>query len=87
LRCRSFAFPNGNATRQLADIALEEGLESTVTTAPVWIRRRDGLSCLPRLYFKERIEPPQIRLKMLAARTGWLLANPNGEGRRYLFRP
>lgn len=87
LTCRSFAFPNGNATRALVEIALQAGFESTVTTAPVWIRRRDTLSCLPRLYLKERANTLHIHTKALAARTGFALSNPSGEGRRYLFTP
>jgi peptidoglycan/xylan/chitin deacetylase (PgdA/CDA1 family) len=85
LRCRSFAFPNGNATRPLVEMALAAGLESTVTTAPVWIRKRDDLGCLPRLYFKERAGPLHMHIKMVAAHTGCALKNPSGEGRRYLF--
>ncbi len=82
--CRTFAFPNGNATRALVEMIQRVGLESTVTTAPTWIRKRDALSALPRLYLKERAAPSHIHTKLLAARTGFALKNPNGEGFGYI---
>lgn len=85
LRCRSLAFPNGNASWALVETALEAGFESTMTTAPVWARRRDNLTCLPRLYLKEQADAFYIHTKTLAARTGFALKNPNSTGRRYLF--
>ncbi len=83
--CRTFAFPNGNARRPLVEMALQAGLESTVTTVPTWLKKRDTLSSLPRLYLKERATEFYIHAKLLAARTGSVLKNPNGEGRRYGF--
>jgi len=81
--CRTFAFPNGNASRALVETALNAGLESTMTTAPAWVRKRDTLACLPRLYLKEQADPLYIHTKVLLARSGWLLKNTNGKGRRY----
>ncbi len=83
--CRTFAFPNGNARRPLVEMALQAGLESTVTTVPTWLKKRDTLSSLPRLYLKERATDRYIHAKVLAARSGFVLKNPNGEGRRYGF--
>jgi len=85
--CRTFAFPNGNATRSLVKTALNAGMESTMTTAPVWVRKRDALACLPRLYLKDRADARYIHTKTLAARPGFVLKNSSGEGRRYLFGP
>ena len=85
--CRTFAFPNGNASRALVEAALNAGLESTMTTAPAWVRKRDTISCLPRLFLKERADPLYIHTKVLLARSGWLLKNTNGNGRRYCFGP
>jgi peptidoglycan/xylan/chitin deacetylase (PgdA/CDA1 family) len=85
LRCRTFAFPNGNRTDELVETALAAGVESTVSTVPTWIRPRSDLRCLPRLFIKESADVRHIQRKLLAARAGCLLKNPNGEGRRYLF--
>lgn len=78
--CRTFAFPNGNTSRALVETALRAGLESTMSTVPSWVRKRDSLACLPRLYLKEKAEAFHIHTKMLAARTGIALKNPNGNG-------
>ncbi len=83
--CRTFAFPKGRSSHSLVEIALSAGLESTVSTAPTWVRKRDALASLPRLYFKEKATDLHIHTKTLAARAGCLLPNPNREGRRYLF--
>jgi len=60
-------------------------LESTMSTVPSWVRKRDSLALLPRLYLKEKAEALHIHTKMLAARTGIALKNPNGNGWRYVF--
>ncbi len=83
LRCRTFAFPKGRTSQPLVEAALKLGLESTMSTVPVWVRDQDRLDCLPRIYLRERADALHIRMKAIAARTGWMLKNPSGEGRRY----
>ncbi len=83
LRCRSFAFPNGNTNPELVQYALSLGLESTVSTVPLWLSRNQPLDCLPRLYMKDSAGEFYVQTKTLLARSGFLLKNPNGEGRRY----
>jgi len=85
LRCRTFAFPNGNTNPLLVEMALSAGLESTMSTAPVWLRKKDTLACLPRLYLKDHADALYIHTKTLISKIGVVLKNPNGEGRRYLF--
>ena len=85
LRCRTFAFPKGRLTSELVCAAHRAGLESTMSTVPTWIRRRDQLACLPRLYIKDSACRRDVLAKILAARPGCLLGNPSGEGRRYLM--
>ena len=85
--CRTFAFPKGRASASLLETARGAGLESAMTTVPVWIGKRDALDSLPRLYLKERASANHIHTKLLAARTGFALKNPSGDGRRYLFSP
>lgn len=83
LRCRTLAFPKGRASQPLVEAALRLGLESTMSTVPAWVRDQDRLDCLPRIYLRERADALHIRMKAIAARTGWMLKNPSGEGRRY----
>ncbi len=87
LRCRTFAFPNGNASPSWVKIALDAGMESTMSTVPVWLRKKDALAYLPRLYLKDHADDFYIHTKTLASRVGFVLKNPNGEGRQYLLRP
>jgi len=83
LRCRSFAFPNGNTNQELVQFAIGLGLESTVSTVPLWLSRNQPLDCLPRLYMKDTAGEFYVQTKTFLARSGFLLKNPNGEGRRY----
>ncbi len=86
LRCRTFAFPNGNASPSWVEIALDSGMESTMSTVPVWLRKKDMLTYLPRLYLKNHADTFYIHTKTLVSRIGFVLKNPNGEGRKYLLR-
>ena len=86
LRCRTFAFPNGNASPSLVETALGAGVESTVSTVPVWLRKKEELADLPRLYLKDHADAFYIHTKTLVSRIGFVLKNPNGEGRKYLLR-
>src|SRR5947207_9752001 len=47
--CRSFAFPNGNYTADLAQHALGCGATTVMTTDPMWVSRHSKLGCLPRI--------------------------------------
>lgn len=82
-RCRSFAFPNGNTNPELVQFAMDLGLHTTVSTVPQWLHRNQPLNCLPRLYLKDTASEFYVHSKSLLARSGFLLKNPNGEGRRY----
>jgi peptidoglycan/xylan/chitin deacetylase (PgdA/CDA1 family) len=81
MRCRTFAFPNGNTAPDLVDMARRHGIESTVSTVPTWLSPSTDITCLPRLYLKEHATKRHIITKLAAARTGFLLRNPNGEKR------
>jgi peptidoglycan/xylan/chitin deacetylase (PgdA/CDA1 family) len=83
--CRTFAFPNGTSTPELAARIQKQGMETVMTTIPTWLTRTSPPAYLPRLYLKETATHPYMLAKLLAARTGWLLKNPNGEGHRYRF--
>jgi peptidoglycan/xylan/chitin deacetylase (PgdA/CDA1 family) len=81
--CRTFAFPNGNYTKRLARHALECGVETVVTTEPMWVDSRFPLWRLPRVQFEDWHGRARIELKLAAAATGRFLANPDGTGRQY----
>ncbi len=81
--CLTFAFPNGNYTKRLARHALECGVETVVTTDPMWVDRRFPPWRLPRVQFFDGDSQTKIELKLAAAATGRLLTNPNGTGREY----
>jgi peptidoglycan/xylan/chitin deacetylase (PgdA/CDA1 family) len=84
--CRTFAFPNGNYTERLARHAIECGVETAVTTEPMWVDNRFPPWRLPRVQFFDGQSRARIELKLAAAATGQLLANPDGTGRRYRKR-
>jgi peptidoglycan/xylan/chitin deacetylase (PgdA/CDA1 family) len=81
--CRTFAFPNGNYTKRLARHAIECGVETAVTTEPMWVDSRFPPWRLPRVQFFDGHSRARIELKLAAAATGRLLTNPNGTGRQY----
>ncbi len=81
--CLTFAFPNGNYTKRLAHYALECGVETVVTTEPMWVDNRFPLWRLPRVQFFGSDSRAKIELKMAVAATGRLLTNPDGTGRHY----
>jgi len=84
--CPTFAFPNGNYTKRLARYAIECGVETVVTTEPMWVDSRFPPWRLPRVQFFEGQSRVRIELKLAAAATGRLLANPDGTGRQYRKR-
>ncbi len=81
--CHTFAFPNGNYTRELAQYARECGARTVMVTDPMWV----GPGCpawrLPRIQLFPGFSPERIQLKLAVAAFGGLLANPDGNGRRY----
>jgi len=81
--CASFAFPNGNYTPRLARHALECGVRTVMTTEPAWADGRYPCWRLPRVELFGRDTTLKVALKLSAAATGRLLANPDGTGRRY----
>ena len=81
--CVTFAFPNGNYTPQLAQYALECGVQTVMTTDPMWVDGRFPRWRLPRIELSKDQSRSRLRLKLAVAATGRILANPNGEGRQY----
>ncbi|MCI0337170.1 MAG: polysaccharide deacetylase family protein [Acidobacteria bacterium] len=81
--CLTFAFPNGNYTKRLAHHALECGVETVVTTEPMWVDSRFPPWRLPRVQFFDGDSRAKIELKLAVAASGRLLTNPDGTGRRY----
>lgn len=85
--CLSFAFPNGNFTPRLIEVAQSAGAQFIVTTEPVWVPRGRAMPApLPRIQLHPKQGPEQMLLKLLAARPGLVLRDPNGTGRQYISR-
>jgi peptidoglycan/xylan/chitin deacetylase (PgdA/CDA1 family) len=83
IRCSTFAFPNGNYTAQLARHAIECGVQTVMTTEPLWVDSGFPLWRLPRLQLFGSTTRSEIELKLAVAATGRILADPNGTGRLY----
>ena len=79
-QCKTFAFPNGNYTARLAQHALRCGVETVMTTEPVWTDRHFPPWRLPRIQLFGAQTQLKIYLKLVAAAGRWL-ANPDGTGR------
>jgi peptidoglycan/xylan/chitin deacetylase (PgdA/CDA1 family) len=84
--CSTFAFPNGNYTERLARHALHVGVQTVMTTEPVWVDGRFPPWRLPRVQLFGEHSRLKIELKLAAAATGRLLINPDGTGRDYVRR-
>ncbi|MGH9755745.1 MAG: polysaccharide deacetylase family protein [Blastocatellia bacterium] len=82
--CKSFAFPNGNYTARLARRALETGVQTVMTTDPMWADNSFPPWRLPRVSLFGTYSRAEIELK-LALATGRWLVNPNGTGRLYRY--
>ena len=80
--CRTFAFPNGNYTAQLARCALDCGVETVMTTEPMWVDRSFPHWRLPRIQLFPGQSRAKIEAKLALAAAG-ALANPDGTGRVY----
>lgn len=81
--CRTFAFPNGNYTPELARHAFHCGAASVMTTEPMWLDPGFPFWRLPRIQLFGEFTPAQIELKIALAAVPGLLTNPDGSGRGY----
>jgi peptidoglycan/xylan/chitin deacetylase (PgdA/CDA1 family) len=85
--CDTFAFPNGNFSESLVAVARSAGARTVLTTEPTWVTRpRCASGLLPRIQLHEKQSGGVMLAKLLAARPGFLLADPNGTGRQYRLR-
>jgi peptidoglycan/xylan/chitin deacetylase (PgdA/CDA1 family) len=82
-RCRTFAFPNGNYTARLARYAQDCGAQTVMTTEPTWVGPHAVPWRLPRIQLFPDSTRARAELKLVAAATGCVLANPDGTGRLY----
>jgi peptidoglycan/xylan/chitin deacetylase (PgdA/CDA1 family) len=90
--CRTFAFPNGNYTLDLAQHALLCGATTVMTTEPMWLRHWSSFWRLPRIQLFGGFSRARIELKIALAAVKGVLPNPDGTGREYrrarrLIRP
>lgn len=84
--CKSYAFPNGNYTKYLACHAIECGVETVMTTEPMWANTSFPPWRLPRIQIYSSYNSTRVVTKILAALPGVLLKNPDGTGRHYIVR-
>jgi peptidoglycan/xylan/chitin deacetylase (PgdA/CDA1 family) len=85
VKCDTFAFPNGNHSRELAMHAVKCGAATVMTTDPEWASQTSPLWSLPRIQLFGSLSQTQIELKIALAAIRGALANPDGSGRRYGF--
>jgi peptidoglycan/xylan/chitin deacetylase (PgdA/CDA1 family) len=83
-QCKSFAFPNGSYTDDLARFAMTCGVTTVMTTDPVWVGPGSDLWRIPRIDIYNHYSGGKMLVKILAALPGFLLKNPNGTGRAYV---
>ncbi len=86
VRCPSFCFPNGNYTDELAEYALECGVRTAVTTVPAWVTDRTEPAKIPRIQLHSGRSVHKALLKINLALLPGILENPDGTGRKYVFR-
>jgi peptidoglycan/xylan/chitin deacetylase (PgdA/CDA1 family) len=84
--CSSYAFPNGNYTDRLAQHAVACGAQTVMTTAPTWADSDMDSWRVPRVQLSGELSRAKIEMKLAAAATGRILANPDGTGRDYRRR-
>jgi len=82
--CRTFAFPNGNYTAELAFHALTCGATTVMTTEPTWAGGKSSLWRLPRIQLYGESSRARMELKLAVAASGRFLANPDGTGKAYV---
>lgn len=81
--CVTYAFPNGNHTASLARYAYERGINTVMTTRPTWVNRSSPAWRLPRVQLFGGQSRAMIEMKLAAAATGCLLADPDGVSGRF----
>src|SRR5207302_44111 len=81
--CKTFAFPNGNYSPELAQHALRSGATTAMTTEPMWVNRCSSFWRLPRIQLFGEFNRTRIELKVALAALRGVLANPDGSGREY----
>jgi peptidoglycan/xylan/chitin deacetylase (PgdA/CDA1 family)/SAM-dependent methyltransferase/uncharacterized protein YbaR (Trm112 family) len=84
--CKTFAFPNGNYTPELAEHALRCGATTVMTTEPSWVAGQSAFCRLPRIQLFGEFTRTRIELKIALAALRGALANPDGSGRAYCSR-
>ena len=87
VKCRTFAFPNGNFNVFLAKTAFTSGAEFLFTTEPLWTSSKHVTKkMLPRIQLHEKHDEISMKLKLMLARLAVILKDPNGTGRHYIAR-
>jgi peptidoglycan/xylan/chitin deacetylase (PgdA/CDA1 family) len=81
--CESFAFPNGNYTASLCQLARSLGATTVMTTDPMWVTSGADLWRLPRIQLFPHQTGVKITLKVSLALANGALTNPDGTGRAY----
>jgi peptidoglycan/xylan/chitin deacetylase (PgdA/CDA1 family) len=81
--CRTFAFPNGNYTAELALHAASCGARLVFTAEPTWFDERFPLWRLPRVQLFGGHDRRAIELKLAAAAAGCLVPSGDGTGLAY----
>ena len=82
--CRTFSFPNGNYTARLGRYALSCGVETVMTTEPIWVARGIQSWRLPRIQIHGNQPFGRQVAKLSLASLGRVLENPDGTGRFYV---
>jgi peptidoglycan/xylan/chitin deacetylase (PgdA/CDA1 family) len=82
--CRTFSFPNGNYTARLGRYALSCGVQTVMTTEPLWATRGIQGWRLPRIQLHGHLPLGRQAAKLSLASLGCVLGNPDGTGRFYV---
>jgi hypothetical protein len=81
--CESFAFPNGNYSAALCQVARSSGARTVMTTEPMWVTSDATLWRLPRIQVFPHQTAAKITAKVALALVDGVLTNPDGTGRVY----
>lgn len=82
--CRTFAFPNGNYTAELARHAAFCGARLIFTAEPTWADARCPLWRLPRIQLFGEHDRARMELKVALSAAGRFV--PSGDGTRLVYR-
>jgi peptidoglycan/xylan/chitin deacetylase (PgdA/CDA1 family) len=82
-QCRTFAYPNGNYTSRLSQAALNAGVDTVMTTEPIWVGEHSGNWRLPRIQLFNEHDIKRNLFKLVLAKYGRFLKNPDGTGKIY----